>query len=104
MKTKSLTLVLIIVLLLFSSLKADSFKTPGEETNYTRYSQYEEITVFLSNASYLSKNIKIQILGQTNKTKNYTEKDLYLCIITEEGIDTVQEKKTYLSYYCLSAW
>jgi hypothetical protein len=80
-----------MVLLLFSGLKADLFKTPGEETNYTRYSQYEEITVFLSKASYLSKNIKIKTLGQTNKTNNYTEKDLYLCIITEEGIATVQE-------------
>ena len=80
---KNLILIPVMIFLLFSGLKADLLKTPGEETNYTSYSQYEEITVFLSKAAWLSGNIKIKTIGQTNFHKQYAERDLYLCIITE---------------------
>jgi len=95
-------LVLAIFLLFFSSLSsgAETVKTPAEEANYNQYSQYEEITAFLSRVSHLSEKTKIQIIGQTRETKDYSSKDLYLCIISEEGADSPlklnRKKPTFL--------
>lgn len=95
-------LVLAIFFLLFSSFNsgAETVKTPAEEANYNQYSQYEEITAFLSRVSNLSEKTKIQIIGQTRETKDYSSKDLYLCIISEEGADSPlklnRKKPTFL--------
>ncbi len=95
-------LILAIFFLFFSSFisGAETVKTPAEEANYTQYSQHEEITEFLSHLSNLSKKTKVQIVGQTRETKNYAAKDIYLCIITEEGADSPlklnREKPTFL--------
>jgi len=95
-------LILIIFFLsFFSSLsRAATVKTPAEETNYTQYSQHEEITGFLSLVGHLSKEMAVQIIGKTRETKNYPSKDLYLCIINEEGADSPYElnrkKPTFL--------
>lgn len=62
-------------------------KTPAEETNYTQYSQYEEITRFLSRVDHISKETSIQIIGHTRETRDYPSRDLYLCIINEEGVN-----------------
>jgi len=91
MKSKiSNTLFLLIFFLFFSSFSsgAETVKTPAEETNYTEYSQYEEITEFLSKVSHLSEKTKVQIIGQSRETKDYPSRDLYLCIISEEGADS----------------
>ncbi len=95
-------LVLAIFFLFFSSfiLGVETVKTPAEETNYTVYSQYEEITEFLSRVSHLSEKTKVQIIGQTRETENYPSKDIYLCIISEEGVDSPhnlnRKKPTFL--------
>lgn len=95
-------LILAIFFLFFSSFVswAETVKTPAEETNYTEYSQYEEITEFLSHVSHLSKKTKVQIVGQTRERKNYPSKDIYLCIISEEGADSPlklnRKKPTFL--------
>jgi hypothetical protein len=95
-------LILAIFFLFFSSfiLGADTVKTPAEEIGYSQYSQYEEITAFLSRVSHISEKIKIQIIGQTREVKNYLSKDLYLCIVTEEGADSPfklnRKKPTFL--------
>ncbi len=68
-------------------LNAGTVKTPAEESNYTRYSQNEEISCFLSHVDHLSKKVKIQIIGRTKATNGYGAKDIFLCIVTEEGID-----------------
>jgi len=103
MKSKiSKTIFLLIFCLIFSSFSAgaETVKTPAEEIGYTQYSQHEEITAFLSRVSHLSEKIKIQIIGQTREVKNYPSKDLYLCIITEEGADSPlklnRKKPTFL--------
>jgi hypothetical protein len=88
-------------LLFFSSIsEAETVKTPAEDANYTQYSQYEEITEFLSYISHLSEKTKVRIIGQTRETKNYAKKDLYLCIVSEEGADSPLElnrkKPTFL--------
>jgi len=75
-------------------------KTPAEQTNYTEYSQHEAITRFLSELDYVSKEISVQIIGRTMATQNFEAKDIYLCIITEEGADCPdklnREKPTFL--------
>lgn len=88
-------------LMFFSlALKAETVKTPAEESNFTRYTQNEEIARFLSQVDHLSKEMRVQIIGRTKETKNYGKKDLFLCIITEEGADCShklnREKPTFL--------
>lgn len=94
-----------IALIFFISLiplisTADILKTPGEETNYTQYSQNEEIALFLSRLAHLSKEAVVQIIGQTKEARDYPTKDIYLCIISEEGADCPQKlnrgKPTFL--------
>ncbi len=94
MKSKiSKTIALFALFLLSSSFisGAETVKTPAEETNYTEYSQHEAITEFLSQVSHLSKKMKVQIVGQTRERRNYPSKDIYLCIISEEGADSPQK-------------
>ncbi len=81
-------LLFILFTCFFSSLsRAGDVKTPAEETNYTRYSQYEDVTRFLCRTDELSKELAVRIIGRTRETRDYSSKDLYLCILTEEGAD-----------------
>lgn len=94
--------VSICAFLLFLAMfsQAAIVKTPAEQTNYTEYSQHEAITRFLSELDYVSKEISVQIIGRTMATQNFEAKDIYLCIITEEGADCPhklnREKPTFL--------
>jgi len=94
-----ITVVFFVSLIPFIS-GADVVKTPAEETNYTQYSQNEEIASFLSRLAHLSKEAVVQIIGQTKEARNYPSKDIYLCIISEEGADCPQKlnrsKPTFL--------
>jgi len=76
--------------LFFISLpsQAATIKTPAEETNYTQYSQNEDIARFLSRVDHLAKEVVVQVIGQTSETRNFKQKDFFLCIITEEGVDS----------------
>ncbi len=73
------------------SLQAGSVETPAERTNFAQYSQHEEITQFLSELDHSSGELAVQIIGQTKETREYGPKDLYLCIITDEGCGSPQE-------------
>jgi len=84
---KKLVFVIFVFSLYVTVLLARAVKTPAEETNFTRYSQHEEVSRFLSQLDQLSKELEIRIIGQTIEVKDYPSKDLYLCIITEEGAD-----------------
>lgn len=83
-------------------LKSETVKTPAEESNYIQYSQNEEIARFLSHVDHLAKEAVVQIIGQTKETESYGTKDLFLCIITGEGIDCPsrlnREKPTFLLF------
>jgi len=90
-----------LFLVLFSlSLEAETLKTPAEEANYLQYSQNEEITRFLSALDFLSKEVVVQVVGKTKEVKGFPSKDIYLCIITEEGVSNPQNlnrtKPTFL--------
>lgn len=81
-------LLFILFICFFSSVSpAKDIKTPAEEANYTQYSQYEDVTRFLSRTDELSKELAVRIIGRTKETRDYSSKDLYLCILTEEGAD-----------------
>ncbi len=74
-------------------------KTPAEEVNYGQYSQYEQISYFLSLLDSLSEELTVQIAGRSFGTQEYAAKDIYLCILSEEGADCPQklnrEKPTF---------
>ncbi|MBE0461050.1 MAG: DUF2817 domain-containing protein [Candidatus Aminicenantes bacterium] len=88
----------LLFLTIFS--QAAIVKTPAEQTNFTEYSQHEIITRFLSELDYVSKEMSVQIIGRTMETRDFEAKDIYLCIITEEGVDCPhklnREKPTFL--------
>ncbi|RFT15375.1 MAG: hypothetical protein OP8BY_0484 [Candidatus Saccharicenans subterraneus] len=84
---KKLALLILAVWLLSSiSLAAEVIKTPAEETRYTRYSQYEDVARFLSVLSARYPVLKIRIAGRTDEVENYPGRDLFLCVLTEEGV------------------
>jgi hypothetical protein len=97
-KTKSIKywLSLFAILLLFMGLArgASVVKTPAEEVNYRQYSQHEQIGRFLSLLDSLSEELAVQIVGRSLGTEEYDAKDLYLCILTEEGINCPQKLNT----------
>lgn len=72
-------------------LYAENVITPGEASNYTQYSQHHDISVFLSLLNSISPELRIRNMGSSYPGENYGPKDLYLCIITEEGIDSPEK-------------
>ncbi len=85
---KKSVFIIFIFFLSVTTLLARTVKTPAEEINFTQYSQHEEVSRFLSRLDQLSKELEIRIIGQTLEVRDYAAKDLYLCIITEEGTDS----------------
>lgn len=90
MKSKRLverTLVFFMsTLFLFSAGLSSGIKTPAEKTNYTRYTQIEDIALFLSELDILSPRLNVRIIGQTLNTREYHSREFYLCILNEEGV------------------
>ena len=82
---KPIVIVLCVLVLSFS-IYAQTVLTPGEKSKYTQYTQNEDIGLFLSELSFFSKELQIQVIGKSYGTRQYEPKDLYLCILTEEGI------------------
>ncbi|MBN1271766.1 MAG: DUF2817 domain-containing protein [Candidatus Aminicenantes bacterium] len=77
-------MILVGALFMFQFLPAEEIKTPGEISRYTKYSQHEEITVFLSELDHQSEELKVKIIGHTKETREYESRDIYLCIINRE--------------------
>ncbi len=96
---RKLKFLIPIFLLLISSLplQAKLIKTPAEQCNYTKYTQYPELTYFLTQLSSISDQLQVNIIGHTITEPKY---DLYLCILTEEGVNSPdklnREKPTLL--------
>jgi len=98
---KKVIIFLAIGLLGFVLASAASLiKTPAEEIRYTRYTQNEDIARFLSVLQSKSGVLKVSVVGRTKEVENYPAKDLYLCVLTEEGIrnpgDLNRQKPTIL--------
>lgn len=80
-------LAALITLLLAVPIWAQSLKTPAEESGWSRYTQYEDVTRFLQAIGKASKETVVQVIGKTLEAKELPAANLYLCIITEEGVD-----------------
>jgi hypothetical protein len=78
--------IVLCVFVLSLSILAQTVLTPGEKSKYTRYTQHGDIGLFLSELSFVSKELHIQVIGKSYGTRQYEPEDLYLCILTEEGI------------------
>ncbi len=97
---KALLFAIILIVFFPFFTWSTSVKTPAERSNYSQYSQYEEISEFLSRVDHLSQELSILVIGQTKETRRYPSKDIYLCVISEEGADCPRElnrsKPTFL--------
>jgi len=90
----------ILCLIFAPHFKAENIKTPLEENQFTRYSQNEDIALFLSQAVHLSPQLAVKVVGRTRETRNYDAHDFFICILTEERISAPSElnrvKPTFL--------
>ena len=75
---------------IFTGSEAQTLKTPAEEVNYKQYSQHEEIARFLCALDAQAKEVAVQIIGRTKEVKGFPSKDLYLCLISDEGASSPQ--------------
>lgn len=91
MSRKILILILTLILVVSAVQAAVSLKTPAEENRYTRYTQYEDLVKFLSAVEARSQNLKVKIIGRTKQVENYPARDLFLCVLSEEGAGTPAE-------------
>jgi hypothetical protein len=65
---------------------AEVLKTPAETAGYTRYSQHEEISRFLSSLDDASPEMSVRVIGQTREVRGFAAKDLFLVIVNEERV------------------
>jgi len=79
--------VLLLVSGWVSAFATSSVKTPAEVSRFTRYSQHEEISRFLSVLDQQCAELTVKVVGRTLETREYGSKDLYLCILSEEKAD-----------------
>jgi hypothetical protein len=77
-----------IIILLAVPVWAQSLKTPAEVSGWSKYSQALDVSQFLDSVRKASKEAVVQVIGRTLDAKELPATDLYLCIITEEGIDS----------------
>jgi hypothetical protein len=84
-------LFLLLGACLFKAGAFGSIKTPAEAVNFAAYSQYEEISTFLSRLDDMSSQLVVRVAGRTLPAKNFPAQDLFLCILTEEGAGSAAE-------------
>lgn len=66
--------------------KSGLIKTPAELTNYKEYTQNEAISSFLSLVAARSKELQILTVGRSLPVSNYPARDIYLAVLTDEGV------------------
>jgi len=82
------TLVGLAAFALIVTPRAAVIQTPAEDCDYSQYTQHEQTARFLGHLAHLSKQVNVQVIGRTREVRNFGAKDLYLCVITEEGADS----------------
>jgi len=94
MKRTSQVLVLVMVMggaifvrdPLFAKPDGQSIlKTPAEENGYTRYTQNDALTAFLSALDEASKDVSVSIVGRSLPTDAYGAQDISLVLISKNG-------------------
>ena len=61
-------------------------RTPAEESRFNRYSQAEDIALFLSILDSASPRLAVRVVGQSAKSDSFPSRDLFLCILTANGV------------------
>ncbi len=85
-------------------LAEETIKTPVEACNFVQYSQHEDIVQFLSRLDHLSQELEVRIVGRTLPAQDFGAKDLLLCILTEEGVDSPAElDRSKPTFYLVAA-
>ncbi len=86
------TALISIVALMGAGLPAlsQTVRTPAEQSGYSRYTQYQDIAPFLDEVATASKQTKVLVAGKTGEAKDFAAANLYLVVLTAEGIDTPQ--------------
>lgn len=67
---------------------AQTLQTPAEACAHSRYSQNQDVAAFLAKVAAASKNVKVKVVGKTGAAKELSGADIFLAVITAEGIDT----------------
>ncbi len=84
----------LILTFVFAGIGATAFsqtvQTPAELSNYSRYTQHQDVASFLDTIARASKHVKVQVAGRTGEAKDFVGASLYLVIVTDERIDTPQ--------------
>ncbi len=79
-------------------------KTPAEALNYAEYTQHEAIVRFLSRLDALSPELRVKIVGHTLPSRNYSAQDLFLCILTSEGVESPEKlNRNKPTFYLIAA-
>jgi len=98
-KNLCLGIILFCFFFVSFSLAETPIKTPAEKSNYSQYTQYQDIAYFLSRLNSISDNLVVKIVGRTLPREEYSSKDLLLCVITQEGVscpeDLNRDKPTF---------
>lgn len=88
MRTTVVALVSVVALaVLAAPALSQSIETPAEASNYSRYTNDQDITAFLNTIARASKQARVQIVGRTAEARDYLRANLPLVILTEEGVD-----------------
>jgi len=67
---------------------AQTIPTPAEASNYSRYTQYQDVASFLDAIAKASKLVSVQVVGQAVPAKDFPGASLYLAVVTAEGAST----------------
>ncbi len=78
--------LLLLIIFLVQFVTSQTLKTPAEESRYTQYSQHEDIARFLSALDFLSAEVAIRVIGRTREVRGFAAKDIFLVVITKEGV------------------
>jgi len=77
------------VLVLVASAGPQLPATPGEAAGYKAYTQNEDIALFLSLADAASPELAVRVVGRTKDVDGYAGRDIFLCVLTENGASEV---------------
>ena len=65
---------------------AGTLPTPGDASHFQEYTQQEAVARFLSRVQALAPEAKVKVIGRTKEVREYAARDLYVCVLSEEGI------------------
>jgi hypothetical protein len=64
-----------------------ALQTPAEQAAFGAYTQHAEVAAFLEAVAKASPAARVQVVGKVDPAKEFPGANLYLCILTDEGVD-----------------